>query len=166
MYEICDSDKWVASNIYASGFAYYNKDLKPKTAFASMVVFKTLPEFRKLLNIPEDIRFRIAPIKGRAQGRYNSKDKVAVIDPRQDFYSLMNCIAHELVHAEQYHENRLVHTYVRGKGFMHMWYGDEVNNKGTTYRAYREQPWEIEAFERQAKLAEKVNDILECEVTK
>ena len=161
MLEICDTDKWVASGIYVSGFAYYNKVLKPKSTLASMVVLKTLPEFRKLLNIPKDIRFRIAPIKGRAQGRYNSKDKVAVIDPRQDFYSLMNCIAHELVHAEQYHENRLDLTYVRGKGYLHMWNGDKINNKGTTYNAYRNQPWEVEAFSRQASLAEKVSDALD-----
>ena len=81
------------------------------------------------------------------------------------FFSLLNCIAHELVHAEQYYENRLDFTYVRGKGFLHMWNGDEINNKGTTYRAYRNQPWEIEAFSRQASLAEKVSDALDLQTT-
>lgn len=163
MFEIRDTDKWVATGIYASGFAYYNKRLKVKTAFATQIISKTLPEFRKLLNIPKDVVFRIAPIKGKALGRYNSNDKVAVIDPRQDFFSLLNCIAHELVHAEQYHENRLDITYVRGKGYLHMWNGDKINNKGTTYKAYRNQPWEIEAFSRQASLAEKVSDALDLQ---
>jgi hypothetical protein len=43
---------------------------------------------------------------------------------------------------------------------MHYWNG-EIGKKGTTYKAYRDQPWEQEAWSRQAALAEQVCSILE-----
>jgi hypothetical protein len=39
---------------------------------------------------------------------------------------------------------------------IHSWNGSNVFNKGTTYKAYRDQPWEIEAFERQKTIAKQV----------
>jgi hypothetical protein len=39
---------------------------------------------------------------------------------------------------------------------MHYWMGSRAFGKGTTYQNYRKQPWEIEAWGRQAELAEKV----------
>jgi hypothetical protein len=43
---------------------------------------------------------------------------------------------------------------------MHHWNGTP-GKKGTTYKAYRDQPWEQEAWNRQMYLAEKVCSILE-----
>ena len=43
---------------------------------------------------------------------------------------------------------------------MHYWNG-EIGSKGTTYKAYRDQPWEQEAWSRQAELAERVCQALE-----
>lgn len=151
-----DSDKMITSNIYASGFAYYNKPMKKSTMFAISMIDRSLPEFRKLLNIPKDIKFRVAPLKTRGlHGCYWKGSKVAEIDPRVSSKALLGVIAHELVHAEQYNEGRLDQEYVRGR-YVHSWNGSLVMNKGTTYAAYRNQPWEIEAFERQGVLADTV----------
>ena len=72
----------------------------------------------------------------------------------------MEVIAHELVHAEQYHTGKLKKKYNRGKGWLHHWNGTP-GKKGTTYKAYRDQPWEQEAWNRQMYLAETVCRILE-----
>jgi hypothetical protein len=58
-----------------------------------------------------------------------------------------------MVHAEQYHQGRLKNEYISGKGWVHEWNSELNTNKGTTYRAYRNQPWEVEAFDRQEGLA-------------
>ena len=76
-------------------------------------------------------------------------------------FDIARSIAHELVHAEQYHTGKLKKKYVQKKGWLHHWNGTP-GKKGTTYKAYRDQPWEQEAWNRQMYLAEKVCSILEA----
>jgi hypothetical protein len=75
------------------------------------------------------------------------------IDTALDIERLIIALAHEMVHAEQYHQGRLKNEYISGKGWVHEWNSELNTNKGTTYRAYRNQPWEVEAFDRQEGLA-------------
>ena len=145
-----------------SGYAYYNKVLRPKADLVILIIQKTLPEFKKLLNLPNGLTFRVAPIKAkRTRGVYVVGERLVEIDPRQRATDVLTTIAHELVHAEQYHEGRLKIEYLRGHGQVHMWNGEFVTNKGSTYQAYRDQPWEKEAFERQVTIAEEVGRILD-----
>ena len=85
---------------------------------------------------------------------------MATIDCRLGWAKALEVIAHELVHAEQYHTGKLKKKYVQRKGWLHHWNGSP-GKKGTTYKAYRDQPWEQEAWSRQMYLAEKVCSILE-----
>jgi hypothetical protein len=85
---------------------------------------------------------------------------MATIDCRLGWAKALEVIAHELVHAEQYHTGKLKKKYVQRKGWMHSWNGTP-GKKGTTYKAYRDQPWEQEAWNRQMYLAETVCRILE-----
>jgi hypothetical protein len=55
---------------------------------------------------------------------------------------------------------KLKKKYVQRKGWLHHWNGTP-GKKGTTYKAYRDQPWEQEAWNRQMYLAETVCRILE-----
>ena len=125
-----------------------------KTAIA--LIDKTLPEFRKLLNLPERLVFRISRIKGQYSGKYCNGDNVVLVSPVVKWDRLLETIAHELVHAEQYHECRLASVFSSHKGWVHQWYGEDNYSKGTTYNSYRNQPWEQEAFSRQKELADKV----------
>lgn len=68
-----------------------------------------------------------------------------------DIKKMAETIGHELVHAEQYMTGKLDID-----GAYHRWNGQRVVNRGTTYTAYRNQPWEKEAFDRQAANAEKI----------
>jgi hypothetical protein len=126
------------------------------------LVRQYMPHFRKLLKLPTDLVIKLGPIKGRVQGRYFSKQKVAYVDVRLGG-NFLEVLAHELVHAEQFFEGRLDHAMTKsGWGFK--WNGSLNTNKGTTYTAYREQPWEMEAFGRQAELARKVREMLADEM--
>lgn len=162
MFMLQNSDKFIKSNIHMSGYAYYNKVLRPKSDDVVFIIEKSLPEFKKLLNLPKGLAFRVAPIKAkRTRGVYIVGDKLVEIDPRQKAVDAFTTLAHELVHAEQYHEGRLKIEYLRGHGQVHMWNGEFVTNKGSTYQAYRDQPWEKEAFERQEILFKEVSRILD-----
>lgn len=148
------TDRYTGSGIYMSLSALYTH--KEKAEVIHRLVKKTVPEFRKLLSIPRDIQFRIAPIKSKTtKGTYESTSKLVHIDCRLPWDEALEVLAHELVHAEQYHTGKLKKKYTGRKGWMHYWYGEE-GSKGTTYNAYREQPWEQEAWSRQAALAEQV----------
>ena len=83
------------------------------------------------------------------------------ISSRLPWDSALEVLAHELVHAEQYMQGRLKKSWMKKKGWVHQWNGHVNTNRGSTYQAYRNQPWEIEAWSRQAELAEKVCQILE-----
>jgi len=149
-----DTDKMVAPDIWMSLSAIYTH--KKTAAVLVEMIQKTLPEFRKLLDVPATVSFRVVPIKAKCtNGRYYDKSKVVEIDCRLKWAEGLEVLAHELVHAEQYHQGRLKHKMCRGR-WMHHWMGSSAFSKGTTYQAYRKQPWEIEAWGRQAELAEKV----------
>lgn len=153
------TDKLVTKDVYMSQSAIYTHTKTSKVI--ALIIKRSLPEFRKLLDLPRDVKFRVAPIKARyTNGYYSVEDKMAVIDCRLGWAKALEVIAHELVHAEQYHTGKLKKTFSLKKGWMHHWNGTP-GKKGTTYKAYRDQPWEQEAWDRQAELAEKVCSILE-----
>jgi hypothetical protein len=155
---IKNSDRLVTKDVYMSSSAIYTHTDTSKVI--ALIIKRSLPEFRKILNLPRDVKFRVAPIKSKnTNGYYVAEDKLAVIDCRLGWAKALEVIAHELVHAEQYYTGKLKKRYTP-RGVLHYWNG-EVGKKGTTYKAYRDQPWEQEAWNRQMYLAERVCTILE-----
>jgi hypothetical protein len=155
------TDKLVAPGLVMSLSAIYNKKLQKQAREVAVVVNKAMPVLKTLLSLPDDVTVRVAPIKARAtNGRYFNGPRVAEIDCRLDWAKALEVLCHEMVHAEQYHTGRLEKTWAR-TGWTHKWNGSISFNKGTTYKAYRDQPWELEAWSRQAELAEQVCTILE-----
>jgi len=155
-----DTDKMVAPNIWMSLSAIYTH--KKTAAVLVEMIQKTLPEFRKLLDVPATVSFRVVPIKAKCtNGRYYDKSKVVEIDCRLKWAEGLEVLAHELVHAEQYHQGRLKKKYSTANGWIHSWNHSKSFNKGSTYTSYRNQPWEQEAWSRQAGLAEQVCQAME-----
>jgi len=153
------TDKLINKHISVSLSALYQHT--EKTEVIIDTIKKTLSEFRDLMSLPRDIHFRVAPIKAKRRlGEYDVTKKLVHVDCRLGLQLALETIAHELVHAEQYHTGRLKTKYTDKKGWLHYWDG-EVGKKGTTYKTYRNQPWEIEAWERQSKLAALVQARLE-----
>ena len=155
---IKSTDKLRGKRVYMSLSAIYTHSKNAE--LVKDIIHKTMPEFRKLLDLPSDLNFRVAPIKARStNGSYDSDYKLVNIDCRLPYAKALEVLAHELVHAEQYHTKKLKKKFTGRKGWLHYWNG-EVGKKGTTYKAYRDQPWEQEAWGRQAGLVEKVCLIL------
>lgn len=157
----CKTDKHIGGGIYLSAASLLNKKYRNKALTVATVVNHTIDEFRKHLEFPQDVIVRIAPVKGTVNGRYYSTSKMVELDCRLPWDKALEVLAHELVHAEQYFQGRLKKEYIRGKGWAHSWNDNLSKNRGSTYRAYRNQPWEQEAWARQGELAEKVHQALE-----
>jgi hypothetical protein len=153
------SDKLVSkkANIYVSASANYSH--KKTTSINVQLVERALPILKTLLKLPS-LSIRVAPIKAKnMKGYYQSESKLVTVDCRLEPKELIEVLSHELVHAEQYHSGRLMKKYLKRKGWMHYWNGT-IGSKGTTYKAYRDQPWEKEAWGRQEDLAKLVIDKL------
>jgi hypothetical protein len=135
-----------------------HKDQAKKVA--SMIEM-AMPHVRKLLNIPNGLLFVVRPNGGKYNGDYNERNKRIQVDPRRkNLGTILSTIMHELVHAEQYHTGKLSRSQHFNPPF---WNGEAVDNKGTTYEAYRKLPWEVEAFGRQEELAETVAKAISME---
>lgn len=150
------TDKYVAKDVVMSLSAIYNPRYKSRVAEVVVVVKKALPVLRTLLSVSDDVVVRVAPIKSKGvNGRYWDGSKTCEIDCRLPWDKALVVLCHEMVHAEQYHTRRLEQT-----GRAHLWNGSLNTSQGSTYKSYREMPWEQEAYDRQAGLAQKVNEIL------
>ncbi len=154
MIKICKTDKHIGGGIYLSASSYLNKRNLAGTLTVATVVNRSIDIFRKYLDFSKDVKVRITPLRGSDNGRCSDRG-IIELDCTLGWAKALEVLAHELVHAEQYHQGRLKHRMSRGR-WMHYWMGSSAFLKGTTYRAYRKQPWEIEAWGRQAELAEKV----------
>jgi hypothetical protein len=154
MIKICKTDKHIGGGIYLSASSYLNQRNLPGTLMVATVVNRSIDLFRKHLDFSKDIKVRITSLRGRDNGRC-SDSGVIELDCKLGWAKALEVLAHELVHAEQYHQGRLKHKMSRGR-WRQFWMGSSSYSKGTTYQAYRKQPWEIEAWGRQAELAEKV----------
>lgn len=118
-------------------------------------VVDALPIFKKYLNFSDNVIIRIANIKSKwTFGQYWSTENKVIVRPCKDVLQFFSHLAHELVHAEQYYECRLVTEFV-GRRWEKLWYGESVRRV-----SYRNLPWEKEAFERQEEIAKKVFDEL------
>lgn len=152
---IRQTDRAIGGGIYLAGTCLINKQYRNKALDVAKMVNRSVDLFRKHLDFPKDLLIRIAPIKGTANGRYYDNGLVE-IDCRLSPIKALEVFAHELVHAEQYKQGRLRKIFVMGKGWAHKWHGSLSYNKGTTYQAYLNQPWEKEAFGRERELAMKI----------
>lgn len=156
------TDKLVSTkpHIYVSQGVRSNKLRAQNAARIIVAIENTLPAFKKLLDLPNNIEFRICTFKGNTRGLYSNDTKTVCITPMAKWENVMLTLAHELVHAEQFHTGKLTHVVVPRRGYRMAWFGS-VGSKGTTRNAYLNQPWEKEAFDRQQELADKVLEMLE-----
>ena len=147
-------DKLFSSSprIKMSASAWYHF---PKTAYPIAELIKsTESAFRDLLDFAEDTTFRVTAIRKRTKyGQYWSKLKTVELDCRLPLATAIQTLAHELVHAEQYHQGRLAASQSAASGDWNQYWNGEHVKVGTGYKAYRALPWEKEAFDREQELA-------------
>lgn len=143
----------------ASRQAWY-LDRRHKTDVQNFVslVKRALPYFHKYVDLPEGVTVRLAGIKSRTtRGNWTEGSKMATIDYRNKFADMVGTLAHEFVHGEQYLQGRLRVGTERGTYGVQYWHGDAYKGKEKNkFARYLNQPWEIEARERQFEIANKV----------
>lgn len=161
------SDVRLSKHVSISYNALYNKKLyDTHNAKICAIVLGRMLELvyeTKILTIPEDIQITVKPIKSKTTfGLYHPFQRQVTIDfRRKDLNLCVQTLMHELVHAEQWFTGKQKMT---PKGIV--WNGQIVSNKGTTYKKYREQPWEKEAFDREYDLAYKIITLYNQEYAK
>lgn len=134
-----------------------------KSGFATSKMAQYIPELKKAaqffidhFQIKSQVRLQFAYTGKRRWGCCQLVPKTGEIRIKigynaNTFSGLLETLAHEFVHAKQMDRKELTYTW-DGRWIAH-WNGAASYNKGTTYKRYREQPWEIEAFENQGNLA-------------
>ena len=133
-------------------------DLKEKLEILS----KAIPILRKILDLPADIKTIARPIKSSSKALYFGCYRLAEVDPRKgSVFDILSSFCHEMVHAQQYAQGRLEQKLVIGRNgpeWNHYWEGlpHRDARPSMNYHAYRNLPWEKEAFERQDGLAKQV----------
>lgn len=129
---------------------------------AQAIVELALPILATMLSIPPNIKIRLASMKGRFTGRYSHFTNTVLVDYMRKDRSILETLAHELVHAEQYFTGRLVNVQLPHRRQWRFEWRGELTSKGSTYKSYRNQPHEVEAFERAPVLAAAVIKKLGC----
>jgi hypothetical protein len=130
----------------ATSIRYGNyKSLFNKVKELDEIIEPNIQTICELVNVPKDIRIHFRPIPNKGLiGQYVSSNFCVEIDPRKGkLDELLATVCHELVHAEQYYEERLTsdHKYF-------YWNGERFKSTfdNDTYLNF---PWEIEAYNRQ-----------------
>jgi hypothetical protein len=176
MIKVKNTDKPFAKNVMVAS-SFHHKDNGQAPDFCAMLVQQAITALREHLSFPEDITVRLCRIRTRGeQGNHRIMHgkHVIEIDIRRaqkaaalhgGHISILTTLCHELVHAEQHHEGRLDIQYERTgtskNGFptyewVRRWNGEVHQAPSAAYSgfgtAYRELPWEAEAFGRQNEL--------------
>ena len=135
----------------ATSIKYGNyKHLQPDARQVFRWIKRYWDDFKDHFDFDNDVEFHVRPVRGNTHGRYRNEKKKIEIDPRYSAKKVLDTIAHELVHAEQYKQGRLDWDCKR---FMSVWNGVH-HKRGTTHKQYLNLPWEIEARERAAQFVE------------
>jgi hypothetical protein len=151
------TDVEIAKGIWASRTALSPKYLE-RTLLICKIIQVTYPAYRKLLKVGSKQIFRIAPLRSYV-GKYYSLPNLIEIDVRSTPESTLVTLAHELVHAEQFHQKRLAVKKVKCKKsrklqWTFFWHGEPTNT------TYWNMPWEVEARNRQSVLAQQILEMV------
>lgn len=104
-------------------------------------------EFNEAFDYRADVTVHIRPIRGGTHGRAFDHKNMIEIDPRYPIKRVVETIAHELTHSEQYKQNRLSYDAVSQ---CRVFDGTRFR-KPTTHQQYLNLPWEVEARKRAAE---------------
>jgi hypothetical protein len=114
-------------------------------------------KIRNEINLPEHVVIKLRPMRNKLGQAVLISEKITVgsvdVNVRQTLPEFRDTLLHELIHIEQFYENRLEQcTNVN----FYKWNGVEMFSKPTEYAEYIKLPWEREAMKRATKLISKI----------
>ena len=147
----------IGPGIEATISAKFDPGIREYTKRYEARLIKGLALMKKHFKLPSDLRVILRPIATRGcRGNYQVIGHTVTLDPRRtSFFALLSTLAHELVHAEQFHQGRM--SYVlscRAAVFEGTTYSLAAN--GNFGDKYLNLPWEKEARARQDAVASAV----------
>lgn len=159
------TDRWIAPHTYVSAQIYFGSkrrvgsslsksDYRSRLQANASLLSMALEEFRKYLDFHKGTIIRLTSLKKQSlKGTFNGSDNIASIRYRTGFKSMLETLAHELVHAEQFYTKRLEYQWSEKKrNWVAYWDGQE-SSTAREFSKYIKLPWEQEAFRRQEALA-------------
>ena len=141
------------------------KEFKPRSIMIKDLIIGMLPKAREILDFGNDFDIVIRCIRKKSfitvDGVYSDARKVLEINPRvETLNAVIETLAHELVHAEQFKQGRLKSDFADVYKEEPIWVWEDMLEVSPTtikdYEAYRKLPWEVEAYDRQNKIAEEL----------
>ena len=112
-----------------------------------------------MLDLPDVVKIKVRPIKGRTLGLWCNLSKTLSVDPRRtNMDTIIETVFHELVHTEQYKQGRLQRKLNEQERRYEDYWNDTPFKRPSTHRTksgyqrYLDLPWEKEAFEREKTL--------------
>jgi hypothetical protein len=117
------------------------------TLFADMSIIRTINVELKIPEpaVPDTEEDLDLKRIGHCESMYieNKKSELNVVcSPVEPTLIFLDCIFHELQHAKQAFENKLLYSFIPGKKPLALWNGKAFS---TRYIKYEDWPWEIEA---------------------
>lgn len=141
--------KRITDRVYTTRYLHNNKyDSLLNTA---NLLEKALVHYHTLVDFGQDVNIALCGMNSLIDGIYDPNTKYVEVNYRYTGYSLLSVVSHELVHAEQYHQGRLITTRYKN-GYKYMWEGRESFIEDGSYHTV-EWPWEREANDRQDGLS-------------
>jgi len=130
------------------------KEFLERAKVFEMLILKSELRVRKHINLPENVRIILRPIRGiygtAATYKVKLKNYYTVeLDIRQNLDEFCDTLLHELVHIEQYFEGRLK---LRSELYYSIYEGRKIRIVSHKSEEYNDLPWEKEATKRAAKL--------------
>jgi len=130
------------------------KEFLERAKFFEILVNINEKKIRRFINLPEQVKINMRPIRGvfgtAAMFKVKSVTQYVVeIDVRQTIDEFCDTLLHELVHIEQYFEGRLK---LKSEHFYSIYEGRKIRVVSNKSDEYDDLPWEKEAIKRAAKL--------------
>lgn len=163
-----ESDRALTREITASSAVAHRDNGRHPLNNARMLQW-CIDELRKsdLIEVPESVTVRLCRLRQRntagCHRTFNEHDHLIELDARRiqdhsrlnyESYKAVECLCHELVHAEQQHQGRFKTIYDKEVYMWRTFYGDQEYMKPRNMMEYLQLPWEAEAYARQGMLSE------------
>lgn len=143
----------------ATSIKYGNyKHLAPNCLRIKGILDRFMQRLSQHIDFRDNVIFKLRPIRGRFTGLAFSKRNLIELDVRHcslfdPLYleKILDLICHELVHSEQYNQNRLDFPNTRCA-----LYESKLYKVTSSYSNYYNSPWEVEARTRAKEIVKKV----------
>lgn len=151
----------MGENVYASFFSLYHPQHRAWVKRLADVVQRAVPIFHERLKFPDDQTVIIRRMDDHDRGSFVFRGQSIHLNHSNcSVFQFIETLAHELVHSEQFYTGKLGFE-TSNNPFAKLSFNGEEYYLLDGLLSYPDNPWEIEAYERQEELRDHVLRIFE-----